>query len=396
MNQTKAKLIEFIREAQESLFFGREELKRRNMLTMSDEENYKIHCASLRYYVDILKRNPEEKSNEIFQDFENFSGVLSISPLNLREQFQLIEELLAQNIANGLLEKNALITDIRDFEQYPFQTMSKEEALQMVCDGAGIFSQEKSLSKEERAKLQEVSTFLMKSQRQSQVFVKSHRVLQENYFQKRETYEAEDIEKIIASLQELKIASDLVDGIHYLLQSRFGKRKKAKEAKKLVFAPSSTSSRSLLTNKEYHELQKELEKYYSFTEKQPIRALSLSEKVHCTNLLWQMGLKEEEIKRILKQIDRKTAQEEYHPLAKYTELYSKISYYETKNGSQESRQRLEECLQEMMFASPEDYAIWKEIAQEEMQNLIHWMPRDQEYEIQQAKQYKKSRENYKI
>ena len=66
-------------------------------------------------------------------------------------------------------------------------------------------------------------------------------------------------------------------------------------------------------------------------------------------------------------------------------FYDKLLYYAEKKGYQSDLEFINDCINEMMIASEEDYSFWKEEFTKEAQKLYYQVADNYEYEVKKAK-----------
>lgn len=234
-------------------------------------------------------------------------------------------------------------------------------------------------------------------------FVKNHQSIKTHFFEKRNQYEKEDINKVYESLLDLGVDSRLCNAIREVLQRNLEKRQK-QEAKENILSQKRIITRpeikqKYLSEKEYKTLRKEIAFYFDLYTAMPTKDLSIDEILYCASLLFKIGAEDCDVRALYDRSSYtkkllKRAQEQ--PITTYLQVYQQLKFYEEGLQIEERLSSLEDDFKNTFLADSSDYSILKEIIAIDLVELLEKIPTDYEYELRNKPQYTKQTRNIKV
>ncbi len=365
------------------------------------EDEYLINEVSEMKRVVRLLSVPKSDWNkyvEVYIDFNLLEEMLKSSHLKLRDQIHVIMAMFEKNIATGVLEHELNGFNAPAIEEYSFKTMSKEEARDMIHSQkyrTMISKDEKELTDLQKAQLDEILEFIDSNPLDISHVVEKHRMLSGAYFEKRDTFNYNDVNTIIEILKSFGISEEMALNIKNFFDKEVQKRESRQVVRQIkIVVPESKKSQvdvGLATRevkKHYHLLNQELGKYFDMKTMEPVRSLNIDEQIYCVGIMLKIGITEIEIKKVLKAMnkDNELFSKEVNPIVLYSRLYERMTYYGVDNPLlAESIKQLYFYYQETMICNDDDYVFWKSAIGEEMEKVQGMIPNTYEYEINKAK-----------
>lgn len=310
--------------------------------------------------------------------------------MNIKESFSIILHFIQKNIATGLLDMGTEVQllDPKRNTKYEFTSFSQDEARKFFYQKEYkklLTAEDDTLSIEQKQQKEELQKFANECTVDGSHVISEHRKIQEHYLDKKETYGIEDVEMIVSTLKDMQVDSALCDSIKIVLIKEIEKREKKETVNRELFRVSQKST--ILSKKEYYALKKEVQEYENAMNE---NYMSVSDSIHLVYLLQQLNYKENEIKDILKKIDKKNKQQNFdkiNPIVQYNDLYNKLKFYSDKGYGIEKLKELEGYFQEIFIVNDEEYATYKGWLAETLQTTLEIIPNNYEYELQEATTY---------
>lgn len=362
-------------------------MKEINSMDKLKEKNKQLDV--MMNIIETLKEELKEENHyEIFQDFDVLSQYLLDSHLNNRECLQVIIYLIEKDIASGFIENNSIDIDGRDILEYPFKTMEKLEVFKMFTTGEItelLATKEKDLTPLKKRQRREMLLFIENNKIDISELVQNIKIIEQHYLKKRNSYQEEDIDKVINALQSIHIHKILCDRIKLVLEKDNQKRKKSiskiavQEKKGRI-----PEEDRLEIEKKKENLRQEVATYLNSKEMSPSRPLELEEQIVCATLLTKLNFTREEIQNFFKKAKLVSKTIYKNPIKRYIDDYPRLKYYEEKYGLQEEMKDLEEFFQVIMLANEDDYQFWKSSIEETLQKIDQILPNSLDYELREV------------
>ena len=319
MNITVKKFIDYLKE------YSKVSSKDFTKMSLGDIYEYIDRQAATENFIRLLNIPPNEWNEyvELYYEFHILSRYLLDSPLNVRESFSIILYFIQKNIATGLLDmgKEVQVLDPKKNMTYKFTSFSQDEAIKFLYQKEYkklLTEEEDMLSLEQKQRKEELLKFSDECMIDGSNIISEHRKIQKHYLDKKETYDMKDVEIIVSTLKDMKVDQNLCESIKNMLIKQIEKRaKQNKTGNYKSFRVSETSK--VMSKKEYYMLQKEAEKYRNIVNEGYIH---ISDSIHLVSLLKQLNYTENEMKDILKEIDKKNRQhfDKINPVIQYLSL----------------------------------------------------------------------------
>lgn len=332
---------------------------------------YKIVKILSMNLVDLIR------SHEFFDEFELLSKYLLESPLRVMERFQVILFMIEKNIAAGILMPNTRFVNSNDSENFSFD------------DNLLYFSHYENFSPEDDiSKMNNDKKLVNETDNLEQkliVYKRIYRTLTDHYLSKTDSFSLEDIEPFCLSLKELGISEILIGQIKYYLKKTISKRKTTERSEPQLKVENEVKTSKYLSDKEYRTLKKKICQYFDMHQCLLVRPLSDEELCECAIMMAKIGVEEDVLKALFMRYYQQESVREMNMFAKYSYFYDKLLYYAEKKGYQSDLEFINDCINEMMIASEEDYSFWKEEFTKEAQKLYYQVADNYEYEVKKAK-----------
>lgn len=352
------------------------------------EVNYIKGIISVLELMILNKSNME--SEMITVDFDHLSLYLLDSPLRGIESLDILMDFVSLNISSGLLEQSGKVMVLD-----PLIAQRKDLSIEKVFDLSeeGILNDllntdNEELSNEDikmKQALLEVCTKSADSKRFKRFFT-CHRILRNSYLNKVDSYQKEDIDKIISSLDGLGVYSELCQKIRATLNRELSKRLRRNSTNLCVVTKNQPSRESkYISDAEYKQVKKEISKYWDSYKMEAKKDLTEEERLYCAHLLLKVGTDSGLVRSFFYRTDEKPNLE--NPIGFYNHTYDKLKFYEQKCDLQQPLNNIHDYLQEMFIAGSEDYEFWKDEIKKELNSMIQRLPQSYEYELRQASTY---------
>ncbi len=385
MSITINKFLEYLKEYSK---VSSKDLKNKDLKLVYDYVDRQYATKTLIRLFSVEKEDWEEYS-ELYYDFEGLSRYLIKSPLNTREKFMVILHLIQKNIATGIFQKEIQVFDPRKNKEYEFTSLTKQQVENLWLQKEYTKLQQADnyilTDKQKRIK-SELYEYATECKIDASDIILNHSKIQGHYLDKIETYDMDDIDTIVDTLKDMKVNGNLCENIKNMLIKQLEKRTKRNGIGNYTSFRVSPIS-TVMPKKEYYALKKEVQEYENAMNE---NYMSVSDSIHLVYLLQQLNYKENEIKDILKKIDKKNKQQNFdkiNPIVQYNDLYNKLKFYSDKGYGIEKLKELEGYFQEIFIVNDEEYATYKGWLAETLQTTLEIIPNDYEYELQEAATY---------
>ncbi|MBQ8681976.1 MAG: hypothetical protein IJ509_03595 [Bacilli bacterium] len=383
INYEQEKMKKLVQELAKLDFEGKATSYQKSM-----KEKYQKELIISDNFIKMYMIQPEKWPllSEIFNDFDVLSKEISqVNNLNSKEQMALIFHIIKKNLATNLLQKDTTVIDLWDLLKHNFKTITKAELENLIETGEfrTLLEQDiNTLTNKEQAIREELDLFIDNYNIDINNIIKDHRLINEHYLSKQETYTMADILITINALKHLKISNDLCASIELNLTQKLAKRTK-KEATKSVIIKSNIHKTKTKT---YNEIQAELSNYFDFDTNSPTKYLELDDIIYCISLLIELGQSKEELYTFIKTVDIANNCYKINLITKYISLYDKLKFYEESCAYQRQLKNLEDLFQELFLLNNEDYFYAKSYFEEEFNQILKYLPRNSIYEIEKARE----------
>lgn len=338
-----------------------------------------IEEASKIDYILSILNDSEQKiitNHVLFADFELLCRLLTKSDLNAKEKVNIILFFLEKNMRDFMEE--AILIDYNDINDLKMPNMSEKEFEEFI-KGDGF---QQFIEKDFEELTEDEITFGIQLEKRiqekklSNTFLSALKTIQRHYYSKKEKWEQNDILITVKAMEILGISPDICASFQNVMQKHIAKTKQQQHLSMV------NGNANKKTEYNYKTLEKEVEEVIDLKDMKPKRYLSLDEKVYYLSILTKMKVSKEERKLFLRNCEMSL--EKTSPLREYIENYNRLKYYEESIGLQKENSFMEECFQEMMLCSHEDYSVWRQSLEETLKQVEHWIPKNYEYEEQEA------------
>ena len=283
---------------------------RRNGSTeiMQEDEVLLNEIAEMKRVIRLLStpREDWDKYAEVYIDFNLLDKMLKKAPLKIREQLQVIFTMFERNLATPILSESAGGFDAPAIDDYKFHTMSSKEARELIHSqeySRLAMAEENELTENEKAKMAELKEFINSHPLDLSYISELHRNLFNHYFEKKDSFDYDDVKAVIYVLKSFGISEELGNGIKAILDKEVKKRE-PKEEIVVVRDFHKKLEETRISEKEYNLLARELKRYFDLTNMIPVQPLVLELQIYCVSLMIKMGISETTIKKALKAMNR--------------------------------------------------------------------------------------------
>ena len=183
----------------------------------------------------------------------------------------------------------------------------------------------------------------------------------------------------------MKVSENILKYVEITLKKNYQKRQETKKEKTIILKKE-TPKKTLLSDKEYKTLRKELGKYYNLYHNKLLKELTNKEMIYCLSLLYQLGLEESEINNFLSRYHYSNpSQRSENSIIDFLTQFEKIDYYQDNEKIQEIKHNLLEYMTDIFIVDDEEYLWVKEEIEEEMNKFYHLLKGNYDYEKSIAK-----------
>ena len=326
----------------------------------------------------------DQPTRVVFANYDILSDFLTRSDLTAKDSTKVLFSLVEKNLAIDLLEQETYLVDSDKINDYPFKTMTNEEAWELICNvGISDLQTQEDLPEEMQLKIEEIMHFVEKNSVNMSHFLEAHKKIKKHYLSKLITYDKSDIQIVLASLKELKVKENILQKVSFTLEQDFQKRTKSIQPISLnLDLPTSTSH--YITDEEFKHLKKELATYYNVYENQILKDITSEERDHCLELMALLGRSDKEMRNFLLRSEFVVSLPK-NPIQRFLVLYDKIRYYDSNFQIKEVEDNILFYLSDMFMADEEEYRWIKQEIQEELYRLDYLFPDNYKYELEQVK-----------
>lgn len=211
---------------------------------------------------------------------------------------------------------------------------------------------------------------------------KSHRIIKEFYFDKLDTFEKDDIEKIVQAIGVWEYTALIKKAVRNTLEKKLAKRREPQ--KEVEIKRIERVSKPILTKKEYHEIKDELDSKFDFERMEPRIDVTLApeEISHCIDLMNQLSFTDREKEIFLEKSFKKSREELLNIDSIMNLLQSQIEFYNINNETvNKAMENLELYIEE--YKNVEDIIEkeeWYELIKDEIRIVNTFIPKTFEYE----------------
>lgn len=272
-----------------------------------------------------------QKHLEIFNNFDELSKYLLLSPLNRREMMNVVFFFYYRN---SLLvgDREILFFDFRKIPQANFNSITAQEFYEMVrsekfYEFLSIPSNQ--LTKKQREQKREILEFVKKERLDSTRLVQVILNIKKHYLDKLDSYDENDIKMVINCLRENQLAPELCSKIQKTLKEDFYKRVtfglKSSESSKAVATTNPDANKK--QHSIPHDVQLRLEHYLDLVTMKPKRIMSYDEVLLCVTLLLNF-MKKEVVILFLQNVFPGWVKYPKNPLVWYRKMHEKLCFYQ--------------------------------------------------------------------
>ena len=327
-----------------------------------------------------------QDTGKIFLDFNVLSKLLEKAKLNAKECTYIIFTMVQKNNKAHVLEEDTIFVDINDVNNYRFKTMSKKEACSLILDKEiRNLSLQAEMDPSLKEKIDEILSFSEKHAPNINHFRQNNAIIQSSYFEKINTFDDQDIKKILQSLKDMKVSENILKYVEITLKKNYQKRQEAKKEKTIILKKE-TPKKTLLSDKEYKTLRKKLGKYYNLYHNKLLKELTNEEMLYCLSLLYQLGVEESDIDNFLLRYRYTTPpKRSENSIIDFLSQFEKLNYYQEDEKIKEIKHNLLEYMSDIFVVDDEEYLFIKEEIEEEMNKFYYLLKGNYDYEKSIAK-----------
>lgn len=304
--------------------------------------------------------------------------------------FIIVQRLLEKNFASHIFHQNVKAFDIQMIDSYKFKYMTREQFLEFVrTDEYGRLNakEEAELTEHEKKMLEEFNRFSDENPLNIESIIEAHRLIKEHYFDKRESFNEEDVEIFLNVIKGFGLSDNLIDTFRTLLLMEINKRqRKQQEVEEVPVVKEIIKpvEKTMIDRKGYNLIERELRKYFDIRTMEVVDQLDLDRQIYCVGLLIKLGFSEDKIKNILK-IMNKNGYGYENPISMFGALYEKLEYYKDVEGIREAIETMVGAVREIMIVEDSEYEEWKSFIQGELDVTLKLIPKTYDYELDKAK-----------
>ncbi len=259
---------------------------------------YDIHVSNT---IKIIEHLEKYKSSEIgVVTLKLISEYLNNLPFSIDEKFEIVVYFIKNNIKEGILNPDCCFINADKV----YQDINNKDRLDL----------EKILISKETVKK----------------YIDNTRIFKESYLDKIDTFNSNDIVKIVASLENLELDGKLCSKIEKKLKKDLEKR----QAKKKINIPRYKSKNiGIITEEEYQEIRKYLNQYIDIYKLDlKFDTITEQERDYIATLLFKLGEDKDVVRQFLIKTEELVEKEDLNPSEKFQKDYKKYEYYKEKYG----------------------------------------------------------------
>ncbi len=358
--------------------------------------DHNIKARGIIKVLDYLKHNQDK----LFIDFWVLTFFLEQSDLNSKECASVLFFVLEKNLqAKSPDSDNFLFDDIQANRLDP-KNITSDMFYNYFLSGLDDFWEDNavfnlmSIDEVKRGCPELVDPTLISSfDGFIKVFCDSCIEIKRHYFDKWDSFDLEDIEKVIFAFEEICDSTKVLGGVKNILKKELSKREKKVKTMSVCLAGEQRKSQ-LLNDKEYKKLRKELESYYRIYQNEFVRDINYSDMIYCLSLMYQLGIDEANIDQFLLKYRLNCTSSIKDPIKWFIFFYEKLLYHQKDVRVMTSFQQLLEYMSDIFVVGDEEYSYVKEEMQKEQNKIEHLLIDNYDYEKNYVKKLLKVRKDY--
>ena len=268
--------------------------------------------------------------------------------------------------------------------------MTRDEFLEFVrTDEYGrLKNKDKSeLTEDEKKRLEEFDRYSDLHPLDIAPVIEAHKQIKEHYFDKKDSFNEEDVEIFLSSIKGFGLSDKLIDAFRNLLLREVSKRQRKLEVVETpvqIVSKPVVVEKPMMDRKEYNLIERELRKYFDIRTMEVVTPLTLDLQIYCVGLLIKLGFSDDKIREILK-IMNKNGYSYDNPITMFVALSEKLEYYKDVDGIKEAIETMLGAMSEIMIVSDVEYEEWKDFLSSELNSALKLIPKTYDYEIEKAK-----------
>lgn len=134
---------------------------------------------------------------------------------------------------------------------------------------------------------------------------------------------------------------------------------------------------------DYKAMEREVSEVIDFNGMFPKQPLSKKQEIYYVALLSKMGVSREQRSLFLR--NSEMLKGSISPILKYLDNLERLKFYEESVGLQKEISFMNDCFQECTKCDSKDFAFWEDNLGNELKKVENWIPKNFEYEEEQAK-----------
>lgn len=328
-----------------------------------------------------LSQNSNFRTNHklIFDEFAVLTHILESKEFNRKDIFNILTYILNENINQSLLEEDMQIYNGEIDDVKYINTLTTPESLRGYADDETYYDTYVKIQKiryeQEDATEKHYQGLFDKEFKQLSNLKEQHAIIKSCYFDVKETFTAQDVDKVLTALKELGVSEYCVQEMKEQFLTIIAKRNKKNAQEELykVQPKKVEVEQPTYTRREYKIIIRELSEYYDFEESVPKRPISHDEIVYCMARLKKIGWNELSLEVFLRKVDKYNLVND--PILHCQNLLIRLKKHKTKIFNESSDHdditnaitALEEYLLEYSLSTSEkEQEEWKELIKSEL------------------------------
>lgn len=377
-------------------FIGNRFSKGGDNLSEESREGIDLHLRQITFLkrMLIVPREYWTSMCNFFNSFDLLSEFLCVSNLKKNEWLEVILQAIEMNMVSGVLSANAQMFEAKKFMDFPFKTMTHQEAVDYIQKDnirELLFKDEEELTERQRMHVKEIYEHIDEFVIDAFNTTKNNETVYNHLIKKRDEFTLEDVEVSIKALRNLNVPENVLSNFRGILKSEIEKREKKhqklkqKSEIKIPFKNEKKSSKHYITDKEYRDIKKKILEYYdlyhmTFNKED----ITYDEVIYCASLMIQIDIPKDEVINFIRKYYYFVYSSEENSVLEYVRFIAKLEYYLDK----EDLELAHECFEELWICDEESYAFWKEALENELSKLRPAVNGKYDYEYQLAKSNK--------
>lgn len=333
-------------------------------------------------YQELLEENSASSSVNIFGNYGFFCQFLESSNFKLAEKLTIVKKFLKKTLIN--FDEHSLIITPQEAKMMLEENLDLEELeiyLYVDEDGFTKLWKEKSGSY-----LQKIVSCLSKEKLKTIIEFKKE-LYKEEYDPK------EDRENFIKAIEILGITPNLCQAFNHLLKKEKEKQEKHQREYKQMPTPrlaEETKARENsivdVSQKEYKQIFREIERMYNFEENTPNIPLTLEEVVYLISLMYKVNIEEKEIQKSIKNIYKRDLYAYKNQMQEVREYYPKMIYLQDREEINSALEKMVQIGEELMKKSnAEDHFFWRKMFLETFESVRFILKENYEFELEEGR-----------